>query len=78
VDNPTLTRFFGLHFLLPFGVLGLRIIHLLYLHQTGSNNPLGIKSERFKLPFHFYFSIKDLLGFVIFFIFLGVFVFFMP
>ena len=78
VDNPTLTRFFGLHFLLPFLVLGLRILHLLYLHQRGSNNPLGIKSERFKLPFHFYFSLKDFLGFLVFFIVLGSLVFFYP
>lgn len=78
VDNPTLTRFFGLHFLLPFVVLGLRIVHLLYLHQTGSNNPLGLKASRFKLPFHFYFSLKDFLGFVVFFIILGFLVFFNP
>ena len=78
VDNPTLTRFFGLHFLLPFLVLGLRIVHLFYLHQRGSNNPLGIKSERFKLPFHFYFSLKDFLGFLIFFVILGILVFFNP
>ena len=67
VDNPTLARFFGLHFLLPFVVLGLRVVHLLYLHQTGSNNPLGLKRDRFKFPFHFYFSLKDFLGFLFFF-----------
>ena len=78
VDNPTLTRFFGLHFLLPFIVLGLRIVHLLYLHQTGSNNPLGINRNSNKLSFHFYFSIKDSLGFLILIFILGVLVYFTP
>nr|YP_010878906.1 cytochrome b [Sambus kanssuensis]WHE42545.1 cytochrome b [Sambus kanssuensis] len=65
VDNATLTRFFTLHFLLPFIVLALVLIHLLFLHQTGSNNPLGINSNIDKMPFHPYFSIKDLLGFMV-------------
>merc|ERR1711976_1079606 len=63
VDNATLTRFFALHFLLPFVVAGLRITHLLFLHQTGSNNPLGFTSNFDKVPFHPYFSSKDLFGF---------------
>nr|WPO01474.1 cytochrome b [Eocanthecona thomsoni] len=62
VDNATLTRFFTLHFLLPFIVAALVIIHLLFLHQTGSNNPLGLNSNYDKSPFHPYFSIKDLMG----------------
>nr|YP_009691898.1 cytochrome b [Pterolophia sp. ZJY-2019]QEG58704.1 cytochrome b [Pterolophia sp. ZJY-2019] len=65
VDNATLTRFFALHFLLPFIVMALVIIHLLFLHQTGSNNPLGINSNIDKMPFHPYFSYKDILGFLI-------------
>nr|YP_009674553.1 cytochrome b [Glenea cantor]QDC34930.1 cytochrome b [Glenea cantor] len=65
VDNATLNRFFTLHFLLPFVVAALVIIHLLFLHQTGSNNPLGTNSNIDKLPFHPYFSLKDLLGFLI-------------
>nr|AYQ19117.1 cytochrome b [Lamiinae sp. 4 ACP-2013] len=65
VDNATLNRFFTLHFLLPFVVTALVIIHLLFLHQTGSNNPLGTNSNIDKLPFHPYFSFKDLLGFLI-------------
>nr|QKY63882.1 cytochrome b [Triatoma protracta] len=62
VDNATLTRFFALHFLLPFIIAALVMIHLLFLHQTGSSNPLGLQSNFDKIPFHPYFSIKDLLG----------------
>lgn len=65
VDNPTLTRFFTFHFLIPFLVAGLTIIHLLFLHQRGSNNPLGINANVDKLPFHPYFTIKDTVGFMI-------------
>nr|ANH20546.1 cytochrome b [Pyrocephalus rubinus piurae] len=65
VDNPTLTRFFALHFLLPFMIAGLTFIHLTFLHETGSNNPLGISSNCDKIPFHPYFSTKDILGFII-------------
>lgn len=64
VDNATLNRFFALHFLLPFLISGLTILHLLFLHQSGSNNPLGINSNRDKIPFHIYYSIKDLVGFL--------------
>lgn len=65
VDNATLTRFFTIHFLLPFIILGLTIIHLLFLHQTGSNNPLGINRNINKIPFHPYFSFKDIIGFIL-------------
>lgn len=65
VDNATLTRFFTFHFILPFIVLAITIIHLLFLHQTGSNNPLGINSNIDKIPFHPYFSFKDIVGFII-------------
>nr|AYN73613.1 cytochrome b [Todus angustirostris] len=68
VDNPTLTRFFALHFLLPFLIAGLTLTHLTFLHETGSNNPLGIISNCDKIPFHPYFSLKDLLGFVLMFL----------
>nr|UYA96517.1 cytochrome b [Janus sp. 1 GYN-2022d] len=64
VDNATLTRFFTFHFLLPFIVAAATMIHLLFLHQTGSNNPLGINSNLDKIPFHPYFSMKDLFGFI--------------
>jgi ubiquinol-cytochrome c reductase cytochrome b subunit len=62
VDNATLSRFFALHFLLPFLVAGLIIVHLLFLHQTGSNNPLGVVSNSNKIPFHPYYSYKDVFG----------------
>nr|QZI85910.1 cytochrome b [Aromia bungii] len=63
VDNATLTRFFTFHFLFPFIVTAMVIIHLLFLHQTGSNNPLGTNSNIDKMPFHPYFSFKDIVGF---------------
>nr|YP_010944241.1 cytochrome b [Nectoneanthes uchiwa]WLW41607.1 cytochrome b [Nectoneanthes uchiwa] len=63
VDNATLNRFFALHFLLPFIIAALSMIHLLFLHQTGSNNPLGIKSTMNMVPFHMYHTYKDLVGF---------------
>nr|UAV86096.1 cytochrome b [Philus pallescens] len=72
VDNATLTRFFALHFLLPFIVSALVIIHLLFLHQTGSNNPLGTNSNIDKLPFHPYFSFKDMVGFIILILMLSI------
>nr|AAS75529.1 cytochrome b [Passer luteus] len=65
VDNPTLTRFFALHFLLPFLIVGLTLVHLTFLHETGSNNPLGIPSDCDKIPFHPYYTVKDILGFVL-------------
>jgi ubiquinol-cytochrome c reductase cytochrome b subunit len=65
VDNATLTRFFSLHFLLPFVIRGFSIIHLLFLHTTGSRNPLGLNRNLDKIPFHPYFSRKDLLGITI-------------
>nr|YP_003001968.1 cytochrome b [Lymantria dispar]ACL93268.1 cytochrome b [Lymantria dispar] len=62
VDNATLTRFYTFHFLFPFIILMMTMIHLLFLHQTGSNNPLGINSNYDKIPFHPFFTFKDLLG----------------
>nr|YP_010968430.1 cytochrome b [Aurivittia aurivittata]WNO18761.1 cytochrome b [Aurivittia aurivittata] len=70
VDNATLTRFYSFHFLLPFILLLLTMIHLLFLHQTGSNNPLGINSNLDKIPFHPYFTFKDLIGVIITMLFL--------
>nr|YP_009048785.1 cytochrome b [Lutjanus johnii]AID52385.1 cytochrome b [Lutjanus johnii] len=64
VDNATLTRFFAFHFLLPFIIAAVTMLHLLFLHETGSNNPLGLNSDTDKISFHPYFSYKDLLGFV--------------
>nr|QVM79229.1 cytochrome b [Dorcasomus pinheyi] len=65
VDNATLVRFFAFHFLFPFIVTALVIVHLLFLHQTGSSNPLGTNSNIDKIPFHPYFSLKDIVGFLV-------------
>nr|AER36147.1 cytochrome b [Thunnus orientalis] len=65
VDNATLTRFFAFHFLFPFVIAAMTILHLLFLHETGSNSPIGLNSNADKISFHPYFSYKDLLGFVI-------------
>nr|AGY31146.1 cytochrome b [Heterandria formosa] len=64
VDNATLTRFFAFHFLLPFVVAAATLVHLIFLHETGSNNPIGLNSNTDKISFHPYFSYKDLLGFI--------------
>nr|ABB90470.1 cytochrome b [Salangichthys microdon]ABB90471.1 cytochrome b [Salangichthys microdon]ABB90472.1 cytochrome b [Salangichthys microdon] len=68
VDNATLTRFFAFHFILPFIIAAATVVHLLFLHQTGSNNPVGLNSDADKIPFHSYFIIKDLVGFVVLFL----------
>ncbi|CAO3359320.1 cytochrome b [Azospirillum melinis] len=80
VDNPTLNRFFALHFLLPFVLLGLVILHTAALHVCGSNNPLGIdpKGPQDTVPFNPYVTLKDGFAVVIFMIIFAVFVFFMP
>lgn len=65
VSHATLTRFFAIHFLLPFVIIGFVIVHLVFLHEGGSNNPLGVSSRGDKIPFHPYFVIKDLLGYII-------------
>ncbi len=80
VDNPTLNRFFALHFLLPFVLVGIVMLHLVALHQHGSNNPLGIdaKGPQDKIPFHPYYTAKDFFGFSVFFMIFSAFVFFAP
>ncbi|MBC6496967.1 MAG: cytochrome b N-terminal domain-containing protein [Alphaproteobacteria bacterium GM7ARS4] len=80
VDNPTLTRFFALHFLIPFIILFFAIIHLIALHQSKSNNPLGVevKSEKDTLPFHPYFTAKDFAGLAVFLLIYAIIVFFFP
>nr|UYR45753.1 cytochrome b [Merostenus sp.] len=65
VNNATLNRFYSLHFIMPFAILFLVIIHLFFLHETGSSNPLGLNSNMNKIPFNPYYSIKDSLGFII-------------
>jgi len=78
VDNPTLNRFFSLHFLLPFLLAALAIIHIIFLHVHGSNNPLGISSNMDKLPIHPYYAYKDYFGFIIFGIIFSFILFFYP
>ena len=76
VDNPTLNRFFSLHYLLPFVITGLVITHLIALHEYGSNNPLGLELKTDKIPFHPYFTVKDIYGIILFLLFFVEFVFF--
>lgn len=80
VVNATLNRFFALHFLLPFLIVGVVIIHLIALHHKGSNNPTGIevKSEKDTIPFHPYYTFKDIFGFSVYFFIYFAFVFFAP
>ncbi len=80
VDNPTLNRFFSLHYLLPFVIIGVVFLHVVALHITGSNNPLGIdvKSPQDTLPFHPYYTVKDSVGICVFFLVYALFVFFAP
>lgn len=78
VDNPTLNRFFSLHFLLPFLLAAFAVIHLIYKDVHGSNNPLGLSSNMDKVPLHPYFSYKDYFGFAIFGIAFSFIVFFYP
>jgi len=80
VDNPTLNRFFSLHYLMPFVIFGLMIVHIVALHVHGSNNPTGveIKSEKDSIPFHPYYTVKDFFGFGVFFMIYAYFIFFAP
>ena len=80
VDNPTLTRFFVLHYLMPFLIIGVVVLHLVALHQFGSNNPLGVdvKSEGDTIPFHPYYTVKDYFGLGVFLIVFFGLVFFAP
>jgi ubiquinol-cytochrome c reductase cytochrome b subunit len=80
VDNATLNRFFSLHFLLPFVIVGVVVLHIVALHRFGSNNPLGIdtKGPQDQLPFHPYYTIKDLFGLSVFLAIFAFMVFFQP
>nr|AJD83457.1 cytochrome b [Cercocebus atys atys] len=78
IGNPTLTRFFTLHFILPFIIVALTAVHLLFLHETGSNNPCGIPSNSDKIAFHPYFTIKDILGLALLLFILMTLVLFSP
>jgi ubiquinol-cytochrome c reductase cytochrome b subunit len=78
VDNPTLTRFYSLHFTLPFILAGLSVFHIAALHQYGSTNPLGINSQSSTIAFGTYFSSKDLLGALFLALAMSILVFFYP
>ena len=79
VDNATLNRFFSLHYLLPFVLLGLVLLHIAALHQEGSSNPLGLHGDDIdKIDFYPYFYVKDLFGFMVFTVFFSYFLFFDP
>ena len=78
VSNATLNRFFSLHYLLPFVLAALAVMHMMALHQHGSSNPLGVSSNADKLPMHPYFLFKDLVTIFLFFLVLAMFVFYMP
>jgi ubiquinol-cytochrome c reductase cytochrome b/c1 subunit len=80
VDNPTLTRFYALHYLLPFVIVGVVMLHLVALHTHGSNNPLGIdrKGPQDSIPFHPYYTIKDMFGLGVFLLVFCAFVFYAP
>ena len=67
VENATLTRFFTFHFLVPFIAAAIAGLHIFLLHATGSNNPLGVNSSSDKIPFHWYYRVKDIVGFVVLF-----------
>nr|URH14324.1 cytochrome b [Chiropotes albinasus] len=78
VDKATLTRFFTFHFILPFIIAALASIHLLFLHDTGSNNPSGLTSDPDKVSFHPYYTIKDILGLIFLLLLLMSLTLFMP
>ena len=80
VDNPTLNRFYSLHYLMPFVIVGVVVLHMVSLHQHGSSNPLGIdaKGPQDKIPFHPYYTVKDLFGLSAFLTIFAGFVFFAP
>nr|YP_010118015.1 apocytochrome b [Phytophthora fallax]QPN54065.1 apocytochrome b [Phytophthora fallax] len=78
VDNPTLNRFFSLHFTFPFVIVGAVLIHLILLHEVGSNNPLGITLKTENIPFYPYFYTKDLFGLMVLFLIFFIFIFYYP
>ena len=80
VDNPTLNRFFSLHYLLPFVIFGVVILHIWELHVTGNNNPTGIevKDSKDTISFHPYYTVKDLFAYVVFLLMFCYFIFYNP
>ena len=78
MSNATLNRFYSLHYLLPFVLAGLALVHIIALHAEGSNNPLGVRSDIDKIQFHYYFVLKDLYGVVVLATITSIIVFFFP
>nr|CAD5128102.1 cob [Tethya citrina] len=78
VSNATLNRFFSLHYLLPFILVGLSFVHLIALHEEGSNNPIGIRSDIDKVAFHYYYALKDIYGIVVLIMVLSIIAFLFP
>jgi quinol-cytochrome oxidoreductase complex cytochrome b subunit len=80
VGNPTLNRFYSLHYLLPFVLVAVVMLHLMALHTHGSNNPLGIdrKGPQDSIPFHPYYTVKDMFGFMVFFLIFALLIFYEP
>lgn len=78
VSNATLNRFFSLHYLFPFVLALLVVIHVVLLHEVGSNSPIGVNTNSDKVPFHSYYSSKDAYGFILLFIFISILVFYVP
>lgn len=78
IDQQTLTKFYALHYLLPFIILGLVVLHIILLHENGSSNPLGINSLKDSIPFSPYYVYKDIFGIVIFLFFFSLLLFFLP
>nr|ALJ93725.1 cytochrome b [Ettchellsia sinica] len=78
INNATLNRFYSFHFILPIIIMFMVLIHLYFLHETGSSNPMGVGSDYYKIYFHMYFSWKDLIGFIIMFFMILILVFMYP
>jgi len=78
VRSATLSRFFSFHFILPLILVAFSAVHIIYIHEKGSRNPLGVKRDSIKVPFHAYFSVKDFVILVVYLIVLRFVVFLMP
>lgn len=78
MSNATLNRFYSFHYLFPFLLVGLGIVHIIGLHEEGSGNPTGLRSEVDKVAFHYSYSVKDLYGFLVYALILCILAFLFP